>query len=133
MPTLIELDSFDEMKVDRISPDDAFALRKGGARNVQPQQVVTEETSRAILDLLRGGERTAGEVVERMGAPQPAVSKQLKALRESGLVRVRKEAQRRWYALAPEGLEAVEAWLASYREFWDGRLDALERHLDTES
>jgi cell division protein FtsI (penicillin-binding protein 3) len=30
-----------------------LSLRRGGARNVQPKQVVTEETSRAILDLLR--------------------------------------------------------------------------------
>ena len=48
------------------------------------------------------------------------------------LVRVRKDAQRRMYRLAPEPLAELDAWLAPYRAFWDDRLDALERHLDGE-
>jgi DNA-binding transcriptional ArsR family regulator len=53
----------------------------------------------------------------------------LKALREAGLVRVRVDAQRRIYALDPAGLAEIDAWLASVRRFWAGRLDALEREL----
>jgi hypothetical protein len=43
---------------------------------------------------------------------------------------VRPDGQRRWYTLRPEPLAEVDAWLAPYREFWSGRLDALERHLE---
>ncbi len=61
---------------------------------------------------------------------QPAVSKHLKVLREAGLVEVRSEAQRRWYRLRPEPLREMDDWLAPYRQLWNERLDALERHLD---
>ena len=88
---------------------------------------------RRLLEQLRQGERTAGDLVQRLDAPQPTVSKHLRALRESGLVRVRKDAQRRWYAMEPDGLAAVDAWLAPFRAFWGDRLDALDRHLGTES
>jgi hypothetical protein len=43
---------------------------------------------------------------------------------------VRPEGQRRFYALRPEPLRELDAWLAPYRRAWADRLDALERHLD---
>ena len=69
-------------------------------------------------------------MVDRLALSQPGVSKHLRALRDAGLVRVRRDAQRRWYGLDPGPLKEVDAWLEPYREFWSGRLDALERHLD---
>ena len=51
-------------------------------------------------------------------------------LRDAGLVRVRQDAQRRWYELEPGPLTDIDEWLHPYRKFWAGRLDALERHLD---
>lgn len=92
--------------------------------------VLAEPKRRQILDLLRGRERSVGELVEQLGLSQPGVSKHLRMLREAGLVRVRRDAQRRWYGLRPEPLAEVDAWLAPYRAFWSGRLDALERHLE---
>ncbi|MGW2145007.1 ArsR/SmtB family transcription factor [Nonomuraea bangladeshensis] len=93
-------------------------------------EVLAEPRRREILDLLRDGERLAGDLVGRLDLTQPAVSKHLKVLREAGLVEVRKEAQRRWYRLRPEPLADIDAWLAPYRRLWSDRLDALERHLD---
>jgi hypothetical protein len=48
----------------------------------------------------------------------------------AGLVHVHPDAQRRVYALRPDRLAELDAWLAPYRRRWDGRLDALEAHLD---
>ncbi|MFF0769501.1 ArsR/SmtB family transcription factor [Nonomuraea wenchangensis] len=93
-------------------------------------EVLAEPRRREILDLLRDGERLAGDLVGQLDLTQPAVSKHLKVLREAGLVEVRKEAQRRWYRLRPEPLADIDAWLAPYRWLWSDRLDALERHLD---
>ena len=93
-------------------------------------ELVADPTRRTILDLLREGERSVGELVERIGLSQPGVSKHLRALREAGLVGVRRDAQRRLYRLEPEQLSEIEAWIRPYREFWGGRLDALEQHLD---
>ena len=95
--------------------------------------VIAEPARRQILDLLREKPRLVGDLVERLGLSQPGTSKHLRVLREAGLVRVRPEAQRRWYELRPEPLAEVDRWLAPYRRIWEERLDALERHLDERS
>lgn len=86
----------------------------------------------AILSMLAEGERPAGDFVEALPISQPTVSKHLSVLREAGLVRVRKDAQRRMYNLDPKPLAELDAWLSGYRRFWAGKLDALEAHLDRE-
>jgi|SRR5215207_7370827 len=93
-------------------------------------EVLAEATRRRILDLLRERERSVGELVEHLGLSQPGVSKHLRVLRETGLVEVRSEGQRRLYDLRAEPLVEVDAWLEPYRRFWAGHLDALEEHLD---
>jgi len=95
--------------------------------------VLAEPTRRRILDLLLERSRPVGELVDELGLSQPGVSKHLRVLRESGFVRVRQDAQRRWYELRLEPLAEVDAWLAPYRRLWADRLDALERHLDAEA
>ena len=97
-----------------------------------PFEALVEPNRRRILDLLRDGERPAGELVEALAISQPGVSKHLKLLREAGLVSVRADGQRRLYRLQPEGLAELEAWLAPYRRFWTSRLNALEDHLEKE-
>ncbi len=93
-------------------------------------EVLAEPNRRRILDLLRPGERSVGDLVRQLKMSQPGVSKHLRILREAGLVHVRRDAQRRWYALSPEPLAELDEWLAPYRRFWTDRLDALERYLD---
>jgi DNA-binding transcriptional ArsR family regulator len=97
---------------------------------VSAYAALAEPHRRQILDLLRGGERQAGELVARLELSQPGVSKHLKVLREAGLVAVRADGKRRLYALRPEPLAEVDQWLEPYRAFWSTRLDALERHLE---
>src|ERR671928_1559722 len=93
-------------------------------------QVLAEPRRLEILDLLRDGERPVGELVDRVGLSQPAVSKHLRVLKEAGLVEARAEAQRRLYRIRPEPLAELDAWLASYRKLWTTHLDRLEDHLD---
>jgi DNA-binding transcriptional ArsR family regulator len=91
---------------------------------------LADPSRREILDLLRNGERSVNDLVERLRLSQPGVSKHLKALREAGLVAVRPEGKRRWYGLRAEPLAEVAEWLEPYRQHWSERLDALERHLE---
>ena len=93
-------------------------------------EVLAEPGRRRILELLRERPRSVGELTVQLGLSQPGTSKQLRVLREAGLVRVRVDAQRRWYELRPEPLTEVDAWLAPFRRMWAERLDALEQHLD---
>ncbi len=98
--------------------------------SMTPYAAVAEPSRREILDLLRGGERTAGDLVAQLELSQPGVSKHLKVLREAGLVAVRPDGKRRWYGLRAEPLAEVAGWLEPYRRHWSDRLDALERHLE---
>jgi len=91
---------------------------------------LAEPHRRQILDLLRDGERPAGDLVERLDLSQPGVSKHLKVLREAGLVAVRADGKRRLYALLPGPLAEVDQWLEPYRAFWSRSLDTLERYLE---
>jgi DNA-binding transcriptional ArsR family regulator len=93
--------------------------------------VLAEDNRRRILDLLIERERPVGDLVEALDISQPAVSKHLRVLREAGLVEAAQRAQQRVYRVRPEPLRAVDDWLTPYRQRWSGRLDALERHLDT--
>jgi DNA-binding transcriptional ArsR family regulator len=97
-----------------------------------PFEALAEPNRRRILDVLRDGERPAGDLVEALALSQPGVSKHLKLLREAGLVSVRADGQRRLYRLEPDGLADLEAWLKPYRQFLAGRLAALDEHLERE-
>jgi len=92
--------------------------------------VLAEPTRREILDLLRDGERSVGDLVDRLAISQPAVSKHLRVLRDAGLVDVRADAQRRLYRVRPQPLAEIDEWLAPYRRLWSRSLDRLERHLE---
>ncbi|QEC46158.1 winged helix-turn-helix transcriptional regulator [Baekduia soli] len=95
--------------------------------------VLGDPVRRRILTLLADGERPAGAigaVVQReFGITQPAVSRQLRVLRENGFATVRAQGTQRLYAVDPAPLQAVDEWLAPYRRFWEGRLDALGTEL----
>lgn len=93
-------------------------------------EALANESRRRILQLLLPGERAVGELVEALELSQPAVSQHLRVLRETGLVEVREDAQRRLYRLRAESLRPLDSWLEPYRLLWSGRLDDLENHLD---
>jgi DNA-binding transcriptional ArsR family regulator len=86
---------------------------------------LADPTRRRILELLAAGELSAGDIAQKFDISRPGVSRHLRVLRESGLVRARGDGQRRLYSVDPAPLAEVEAWLARYRVFWAQRLDAL--------
>ena len=96
-------------------------------------EAISEPTRRRILDAVRGGECSVGDLVARIGMNQPGVSRHLRVLRDAGLVSVRRDAQRRLYRVRTEPLQDLDTWLEPYRAEWSHRLDALERHLERKS
>lgn len=95
--------------------------------------ILGDPVRRRILELLADGEQAAGDVgavIQReFGISQPAVSQQLRVLRENGFATVRAEGTRRLYAVDAAPLQTVDDWLAPYRRFWNQRLDALGTEL----
>src|SRR5580765_3801996 len=82
---------------------------------------LVDPNRRAVLDLLLQGECSVGDLVERLGLTQPQTSKHLRVLREAGLVRVERVAQRRIYAIDPAPMTELDRWLAPYRRLWNER------------
>ncbi len=99
---------------------------------MDPFLALSDPTRRHIIETLAAGERSFGELAGRFEISRPAVSQHLKVLRETGIVAVRPEAQRRYYRLSEDGLDEVDEWLGKVRRFWSGRLDRLEQVLNDE-
>jgi DNA-binding transcriptional ArsR family regulator len=85
--------------------------------------VIADATRREILrvlldryvdDVHHTGEISVSEIVAKLELSQPTVSKHLKVLRDSGLVKVREEGQHRYYQLDSEPLEDVEDWVIPF-------------------
>lgn len=93
-------------------------------------EVIAEPNRRAILSLLASSQQSVGDIERRLSLAQPTVSKHLRILREAGFVESTVDAQRRLYRLNPAPLKELDTWLAQFRRFWSGRVEARERHLD---
>ncbi len=93
-------------------------------------ELLAEPTRRRIVEELGKGECPVSTLVDRLRMSQPAVSKQLRVLRESGLAVVRREGRQRIYRLDAEPLKELDQWLMPFRDYWQPRLDALEKTLD---
>lgn len=84
-----------------------------------------------IVDLLRSGPRSVGEVVDALGIRQPQVSKHLGVLSGAGIVVAEPVARRRIYHLEPEPFAQVRDWVDSFEQLWEVRLDSLGAYLDS--
>ena len=94
---------------------------------------IADPTRRAILDLLRSSEMSAGDIARRFAVSRPAIAKHVRVLRQAGLLRERREATRRFYRLDPAALQDVDRWLAPYRLFWAAKLADLKRVVEEET
>jgi DNA-binding transcriptional ArsR family regulator len=82
-----------------------------------------------IVELLRDGPLTVGEIADRLGLRQPQASKHLKVLSDNGILEVKAEANRRIYKLRPEPFQALDSWVKSFRRVMEDRFDNLEDYL----
>lgn len=78
---------------------------------------------RAMLRLAWDAERTSSELAEVAGLSRSAASQHLRILRDTGLVHVRVDANRRLYRVDVDRIGQLRAFLDA---FWGDRLDALK-------
>ncbi|KIL35045.1 TrmB family transcriptional regulator [Cohnella kolymensis] len=98
--------------------------------NTTTLSALAEPNRLHMVELLRDGPLTVGEIADRLHVRQPQVSKHLKVLNDAQIVEVRPEANRRIYNLRPEPLQELDSWLATFRSLWEDRLDRLEEYLN---
>ena len=88
---------------------------------------------RRTIDLLRDRPHRAGELAQAVGLPAPAMSRHLTVLRRSGLVEETHpdfDARVRIYALRPEAMAGLRAWLEETERLWSDQLAAFKAHLE---
>jgi DNA-binding transcriptional ArsR family regulator len=90
---------------------------------------LSDESRRTMLNTLRLGPATVGQLADQLPIARPGVSRHLRVLRDAGLVEAHYEAQWRVYSLRPEPLAELDAWLGSYRTLWEHRMDALHTEI----
>lgn len=109
----------------------------GRARGVRADLSLTfgalsDPSRREMLRLLRRGEMRVTEIAAPFELSLNAVSKHVRMLERAGLVRRRVRGREHYIGLAAAPLHAAADYLEEYREFWEGRLDALEELLVAE-
>jgi DNA-binding transcriptional ArsR family regulator len=89
---------------------------------------IADPVRRDILVMLREQRLAAGEIADRFVISRPAVSRHLRVLRESGLVRDRLVGRQRFYELDASRFADLIEWLDQFVRAtgWEHRLDALE-------
>jgi DNA-binding transcriptional ArsR family regulator len=93
-------------------------------------RAIADPTRREILDILRGGRQTVGEIAENFRMSRPAVSKHLRLLRTAGLIVTRKEGAANLCGLNARPLRVIDDWLQDYETFWGETLHSLKKHME---
>lgn len=87
---------------------------------------LADPTRRAILRRLASGEATVAELAQPFAISQPAISKHLKVLERSGLIRREVDRQRRPSRLNAAPMAGAALWLEQFRQFWAGSFGQLD-------
>ena len=84
---------------------------------------------RRILDLLLETDRSVNTIAGHFKVSRPAISQHLRVLLDAGLVSQEWHSRECRYHLVPERLGPVRNWIANYEQFWDDRLQRLQKQL----
>lgn len=94
---------------------------------------LADPTRRRVVDLLRAGERRAGELADQLSMSPPAMSRHLRILRTSGLVEEThggEDARVRIYRLRQRPFSQMREWLEEVEQFWASELAAFKQHAE---
>jgi len=87
---------------------------------------VAEPRRREILNYLAAAERPVGEIVAALGLEQPSVSKHLRVLRDTGLVRMRCHGRQKLYRTNAEAIRPLHQWAATFERYWQHQLHRVK-------
>lgn len=95
-------------------------------------QLLAEPSRRHLLEALRDGERSVSDLVDRTRMSQPSVSKQLRILKDSGVVSLRPVGREHLYSIRGGSLREASEWLSYYEHFWQEGLSRMDAALRRE-
>lgn len=85
---------------------------------------LTDPTRRRVLESLRAGPRTVGDIAQSQPVSRPAISQHLRVLNEAGLVKFDRVGRQNFYSLDHSGLAELRSYVDS---FWTDVLEAFQR------
>ncbi len=91
---------------------------------------IAEKRRRDVLEALGGRRMAVNDLTQRLGWPQPMVSKHLRVLRRVGLVRVQRQSRRKFYEMNAEPLRAVHEWTRQFERFWTEHLQQIKQRAE---
>ena len=94
---------------------------------------LADPARRRVVELLRDGPKRAGELAAHLNLSGPAMSRHLRVLRTTGLVKADtadQDARVRMYRLRAEPFVALRAWLDQVEAFWAEQLGAFKQHAE---
>jgi|ERR1700681_1890700 len=86
---------------------------------------LADPTRRRIVERLARGPLTVGEIASGFAISQPAISRHVRVLEESGLLERHVLGRVHRCTLAPKVMDAAAAWIDKQRAFWNATLDRL--------
>ncbi len=95
-------------------------------------QLLSDPSRRHMLEALRDGERSVNELVDKTQMSQPAVSKQLRLLKDSGLVTLRRDGRQHMYSIRGAPFREASEWLGFYDRFWRDGLARMDEILGSD-
>ena len=78
-------------------------------------RALADPVRRSILDLLKEGQMSAGEITEHFSISAPAISRHLSVLKEADLIRDTREGKYIYYELNTSVLEEILLWLSDLK------------------
>ncbi len=85
-----------------------------------------DPTRRRIVERLARGPLTVGEIASGFAISQPAISRHVRVLEESGLLERRVLGRVHRCTLSPGVMQAASGWIDKQRGFWNAALDRLD-------
>ncbi|MCG8415634.1 MAG: metalloregulator ArsR/SmtB family transcription factor [Pseudomonadales bacterium] len=90
---------------------------------------LSDPTRRGILAELSQGESNVRSLVDHYNMSQPAISKHLRVLEQSGLISRTKRGRENIVRIDPRPIEGAIDWVKHYSQFWRMQFDAVEEYL----
>jgi DNA-binding transcriptional ArsR family regulator len=103
--------------------------KRSPGKEITTLNALAEPNRKKIVELLREGPLTVGEIADKLGLRQPQASKHLKVLSDNGILEVKADANRRIYLLRAEPFQALESWVKSFQQVMAERFDKLDEYL----
>ena len=77
-------------------------------------KALNDPTRREILEMLKDGEMTAGDIADRFSMTKPSISHHLDLLKQAGLVEAEKDGQFIYYSLNVSVVDEIVKWFVQF-------------------